>query len=87
MTYEHEALTMKKVYRRLVPFLFLLLVINYLDRVNIGFAALRMNHELGLSSTAFGIGAGVFSSATRSSRYRAMPCYTALAHGCGSASS
>jgi MFS transporter, ACS family, tartrate transporter len=60
MTYEHEALTMKKVYRRLVPFLFLLLVINYLDRVNIGFAALRMNHELGLSSTAFGIGAGVF---------------------------
>lgn len=34
MTYEHEALTMKKVYGRLVPFLFLLLVINYLDRVN-----------------------------------------------------
>lgn len=60
MTYEHEALTMKKVYRRLVPFLFLLLVVNYLDRVNIGFAALRMNGELGLSSTAFGIGAGVF---------------------------
>lgn len=60
MTNEHEALTMKKIYRRLVPFLFLLLVINYLDRVNVGFAALRMNHELGLSSTAFGIGAGVF---------------------------
>ncbi|GAB3626896.1 Putative tartrate transporter [Pandoraea terrae] len=60
MTYEHETLTMRKVYRRLVPFLFLLLVINYLDRVNIGFAALRMNQELGLSSTAFGFGAGVF---------------------------
>lgn len=60
MTDEHEVLTMKKVYRRLVPFLFLLLVVNYLDRVNIGFAALRMNHDLGLSSTAFGIGAGIF---------------------------
>ena len=60
MQHEIEVFAMKKVYRRLVPFLFLLLVINYLDRVNIGFAALRMNQELGLSSTAFGIGAGVF---------------------------
>ena len=60
MKHEIEVSAMKKVYRRLVPFLFLLLVVNYLDRVNIGFAALRMNQELGLSSTAFGIGAGVF---------------------------
>ncbi len=57
---DHEALTMKKVYQRLVPFLFILLIVNYLDRVNIGFAALRMNQELGLSPTAFGFGAGVF---------------------------
>jgi len=56
----NEALTMKKVYRRLVPFLFVLLIINYIDRVNVGFAALTMNQELGLSSTAFGLGAGVF---------------------------
>jgi ACS family tartrate transporter-like MFS transporter len=60
MTIENEAITMKKVYRRLVPFLFLLLVVNYLDRVNVGFAALTMNKELGLSATAFGLGAGVF---------------------------
>lgn len=52
--------TMQKVYRRLVPFLFLLLIVNYIDRVNVGFAALTMNRELGLSSTAFGLGAGVF---------------------------
>jgi ACS family tartrate transporter-like MFS transporter len=60
MTFTTESLTMKKVYRRLVPFLFVLLIINYIDRVNVGFAALTMNKELGLSSTAFGLGAGVF---------------------------
>ena len=60
MTHAHETTTMKKVYRRLVPFLFVLLIINYIDRVNVGFAALTMNRELGLSATAFGLGAGVF---------------------------
>lgn len=49
-----------RVSRRLLPFLFLLLVVNYLDRVNIGFAALRMNKDLGFSGAAFGFGAGVF---------------------------
>jgi ACS family tartrate transporter-like MFS transporter len=46
--------------RRLVPFLFLLYVVAYLDRVNVGFAALQMNADLGLSPSAFGFGAGVF---------------------------
>jgi len=46
--------------RRLVPFLFLLYVVAYLDRVNVGFAALQMNADLGLSPAAFGFGAGVF---------------------------
>ena len=55
-----ESLTIKRVYWRLIPFLFVLLVINYLDRVNIGFAALRMNHELGFSASVFGLGAGIF---------------------------
>ena len=54
-----ESAVMSKVYRRLVPMLFVLLMINYIDRVNVGFAALRMNHDLHLSSTAFGIGAGI----------------------------
>ena len=55
-----EARAMRRVYRRLIPFLFLLLVVNYLDRVNIGFAALRMNGDIGLSASAFGFGASIF---------------------------
>ena len=45
---------------RLVPFLGLCFLLNYLDRVNVGFAALTMNADLGLSSTAYGLGAGLF---------------------------
>ncbi|WP_218063243.1 MFS transporter [Arthrobacter sp. SDTb3-6] len=55
-----ERTTIKHLTLRLVPFLFLLLLVNYLDRVNIGFAALHMNADLGLSATAFGFGASVF---------------------------
>jgi MFS family permease len=55
-----EALTISRIYRRLVPLLFVLLIINYLDRVNIGFAALRMNQDLGFSASVFGLGAGIF---------------------------
>jgi MFS family permease len=44
---------------RLLPFLMLLYVFNFLDRVNIGFAALQMNRDLGLSPTVFGFAAGV----------------------------
>jgi MFS family permease len=47
--------------RRLVPLLILLYFVNYLDRVNIGFAGPNgMNEELGLSATLFGVAAGVF---------------------------
>ena len=52
--------TMKKVYLRLLPFCFVLYFICYLDRVNIGFASLTMNKDLGLSSYVFGLGAGAF---------------------------
>ena len=55
-----ERQTMKKVYLRLLPFCFALYFICYLDRVNIGFAALTMNKDLGLSSYIFGLGAGAF---------------------------
>lgn len=55
-----ERATLSRVSRRLVPFLFLLYVASYLDRVNVGFAALQMNRALGLSATAYGLGAGVF---------------------------
>jgi len=45
---------------RLIPFLFLLYIVAYLDRINVGFAALQMNASLGFSSTTYGLGAGVF---------------------------
>lgn len=46
--------------RRLIPFLFLLYVVAYLDRVNIGFAGVDMNRDLGFSATVFGLGSGIF---------------------------
>ena len=55
-----ERTTLAKVTRRLAPFLFLLYIVCFLDRVNLGFAALQMNRDLGLSPTIFGFGAGVF---------------------------
>jgi MFS transporter, ACS family, tartrate transporter len=55
-----EQRTMRKIYLRLLPFCFVLYFICYLDRVNIGFAALTMNKDLGLSSYIFGLGAGAF---------------------------
>src|SRR5215467_8393662 len=55
-----ERQTMQKVYLRLLPFCFILYFICYLDRVNVGFAALTMNKDLGLSSYVFGLGAGAF---------------------------
>src|SRR5260221_8576648 len=48
------------VSRRLLPFLILCYFVAYLDRVNVGFAALTMNKDLGLSASAFGFGAGIF---------------------------
>ncbi|MGP3769641.1 MFS transporter [Streptomyces sp. SDT5-1] len=54
------AAMMRTVSRRILPFLFVLYVVNYIDRANIGFAALQMNKELGLSSQAFGLAAGLF---------------------------
>ena len=49
-----------KVTRRLMPFLFLLYVVAWLDRVNVGFAALQMNADLKFSPAVFGFGSGVF---------------------------
>lgn len=49
-----------KVRARLIPFMFLLYVVAYLDRVNVGFAALQMNRDLGFSPHVYGYGAGIF---------------------------
>ena len=55
-----EKSTMRKVYWRIIPYCFFLYVISYLDRANIGYAALQMNKELALSAEAFGFAAGIF---------------------------
>lgn len=54
------SVTLRKVTLRLIPFLFVLYIVAWLDRVNVGFAALQMNADLGFSSAAFGFGSGVF---------------------------
>jgi ACS family tartrate transporter-like MFS transporter len=55
-----EQITLAKVTRRLVPFLFLLYIVCYVDRLNVGFAALQMNQDLGFSPAVYGFGAGIF---------------------------
>jgi MFS family permease len=55
-----RARVMSKVSLRLIPFLFVLYIINYLDRINIGFAALSMNKDLALSATAYGFAGTIF---------------------------
>ena len=59
MTLEERAF--RKATRRLIPFLFLIYVVAYLDRVNVSFAQLQLEDDLGFSDTIFGIGAGIFS--------------------------
>src|SRR5262250_932825 len=55
-----ETTTIHKLRIRIIPFLFLLYVVAYLDRINIGFAALTMNKELAITSRQFGLLVGVF---------------------------
>jgi hypothetical protein len=52
--------TVRKVSRKLVPFLLLLYTLAYLDRVNVGFASLEMTRELRFSNEVYGFGAGIF---------------------------
>ena len=52
--------TIQKVRARLLPFIFICYAVAYLDRVNVGFAALEMNKDLGLSDTAYALGVGLF---------------------------
>lgn len=57
---EEESRVLRKAFRYLVPILFLMYVVSYLDRINIGFAALSMNKDLKLSATMFGLANTVF---------------------------
>jgi MFS transporter, ACS family, tartrate transporter len=51
----------RRAIRRLIPFLFLIYVVAYLDRVNVSFAQLQLEDDLDFSDTIFGLGAGIFS--------------------------
>jgi len=58
MISERELLA--KVSLRLIPFMFLLYIVSYLDRVNVSFASLQMNSALGFSAEIYSFGAGIF---------------------------
>ena len=57
---ELEARVMRKISWRILPFVMLLYLVSFLDRVNIGFAAFTMNKAIGLSPAAYGLGGGLF---------------------------
>ncbi len=56
-----EQIAFRKIIWRLMPLLTIAYILNYLDRSNIGFAALQMNRQLGLTAAQFGVGAGILS--------------------------
>lgn len=60
MDIDTEKRAIKRISCRIVPFIVLLYFVSFLDRVNIGFAAMSMNRDLGIGPYAFGIGAGIF---------------------------
>lgn len=59
-TLDLEKRTVKKVMLRIVPYVFLLYIIAIIDRVNIGYAALEMNREIGITAEIFGFVSGIF---------------------------
>nr|WP_249803584.1 D-galactonate transporter [Bradyrhizobium sp. 21] len=57
---EIQTRVLRKITWRIVPFIMLLYFVAFIDRVNIGFASLTMNKDIGLSPTVYGFGAGIF---------------------------
>lgn len=57
---DNEAAAYNRVAWKLIPFLLILYIISFLDRVNVGFAKLQMAADIGLSDAVFGLGAGIF---------------------------
>ena len=60
MSAELETRVLRKITLRIVPFVMLLFFVSFIDRATIGFAALAMNKNLGLSPSVFGFSAGIF---------------------------
>ena len=59
---------MRKISMRILPLVFVLYVIAFIDRANVAYAKLTMSVDLGFSEAAYGFGAGVFLSATLCSK-------------------
>jgi ACS family tartrate transporter-like MFS transporter len=57
---EMEVVVVRRLTWRLVPFLFLLYIVAYLDRINVGFAVLQMQRQFGFTDAVYGFGAGIF---------------------------
>ena len=55
-----EQTLLSKITRRLIPYMFMLYIVSYLDRINVGFAALQLNKALKFGPPVFGFGAGIF---------------------------
>jgi len=55
-----ESRVLSKLTRRVTPFLLLLYLVGYLDRINVGFAALQMQQQLGFNDATYGLGMGMF---------------------------
>ena len=55
-----ERSTVRRITIRLIPFLAVLYLFNFIDRTNVAFAALRMRGDVGISPSAYGLGAGIF---------------------------
>jgi D-galactonate transporter len=60
ITNKHQEEIFQKITRRIIPILFICLVLNFIDRINIGFAQLQMKQALGFSDAVYGLGAGIF---------------------------
>ncbi|MGX1320536.1 ACS family tartrate transporter-like MFS transporter [Bradyrhizobium sp. USDA 377] len=60
MASEIQTRVLRKITLRIVPFIMLLYFVAFIDRVNIGFASLTMNKDIGLSPAVYGFGAGIF---------------------------
>ena len=78
------SVTLRKVTLRLIPFLFVLYIVAWLDRVNVGFAALQMNADLGFSRLRLVSVPACSSWATACLKCRAISFCTASERGVGS---
>jgi len=83
MEQDVERRTLRRITWRIVPFIMLLYFIAYIDRVNIGFAALTMKDDLGFTASILGFGAGIFFGATSFSKYRPTSSCTKWARASG----